>query len=795
MRKHPKPRAALAGIFVASAAALFAQSTATPADQSTSAKADDYVLSLEAFTVSAEKSSGYRATNSITATGIGTKIADTPLAISVVTSEFIKDRNLNDLYEALQSVPGVLTNPRSESAYTVRGFGGNITYRNGQYRRQLHTSWNIDQVEVILGPSAIFFGAVRPGGIVNFITKKPLFDRDFTDVGASVGTEGYYKGEIYHNQVLNDELAVRVGVGAIDDSNSNRDFFYKREYYTGASAIWKPTPNQQITIDLEAINRKQFYLNVYAGRILSNSKYLYNPAAIAVMNKNRAAASDTTAWLGANGHSTSVGVYDIFAPVYGARNERGGYGYALASDGRQFNESRTVDFDYLLKITDSLVFQSTWNYGFDDASGLQIADADTRVFADGTMRVRYEDWINVRHSHMIHNKLTWRFNLGPTKHTIQLGQDFQYVRFTRPGFVNPANNIFRESPGNNDNSPYYYYNPSLGVPLSLEAMRAASGQNFNAIRERWEENYGLFLVDQMQLFNDRLFLMGGARDNRFTGKIKYNRPVVVTNLLVEKDANGLADYDLVGSKGKITPQAGALFKITPTLGAYATWSTSIEPNFAIDADGVTAEPVESSSWDFGLKADFFDNRLTATAAYYDIERENLSYRDTARENTTGRSPYYIFGNSEASKGAELNVNYSPVDNYQLVFGWSHLLEAKTTKSNTAALVGRRFGYTPENTLSIWNRYSFQGDVLKGLVFGLGVRYHDGAMASQGLDVAVKIPPFTVYDAMLSYPLRLGARNYNLQLNVKNLTDKFYRDNADGFIGEPRRAYLSVSTRF
>lgn len=772
---------------LSAAATTFAQVSSPAATSEISAKSD--VITLGEFTVTSGRSQGYRATNSITATGIGTKISDTPLAISVVTSEFIEDTSSFNLYETLNYVSGVLTNPRSESSFVVRGFGGNITYRNGQYRRQLLTDWNIDQVEVIKGPSAIFFGAVRPGGIVNYITKKPVFTGNFTDVKVTVGSENFYKGELFHNQVLNDELAIRVGIGGID-SDADMDYYWKHEIYGGISAIWKPTQNQQITVDLESINRKQFYQNVYGGRILSNSNYLYNPSAIAAMNKTRAASSDTTAWLTANGYSGSVGVYDIFAPVYGARGA--GYGYALASDARAYNESRTVDLDYLLKLTDSLVFQSTFNYGFDDASGLQLADADTRVYADGTMRVRYEDWINVRHSHMFHNKLTYRFDVGPTKHTVQAGQDFQYVRFTRPGYID-SNNRWNDSPGNNGSSPYSFFNPAAGVPLSLEAMRAASGQDFNGIRERWEENYGYFIVDQMSAFKERLMIMGGARYNRFTGKVKYTRPI--SNSSVSAASGGLADWDVVGAKGKMTPQAGALFKITSGLSAYTTYSTSIEPNFALDADGNQSEPVESQSWDFGLKADLFNNRLNATVAYYDIARQNLAYRDTARENATGRSPYFLFGNEEISRGGELDINYSPVDNYQLVLGWSHSLDAKTSKSNTAALVGRRFGYVPENTLSVWNRYSFSSGPLKGLVVGLGARHNDGAMASQSLDVAVKIPPFTVYDAMVSYKFTVADHDYTAQLNVKNLTDKFYRDNADGYIGNPRTVYLSLATRF
>ena len=103
---------------------------------------DEDIIQLSDFVVTTERTAGYRATNAITATGIGAQIGETPLAISVVTNELMQDASAFEMREALNFVPGVLTNPRSESAVTIRGFGGLISYRNGQYRRQLLTDAN-----------------------------------------------------------------------------------------------------------------------------------------------------------------------------------------------------------------------------------------------------------------------------------------------------------------------------------------------------------------------------------------------------------------------------------------------------------------------------------------------------------------------------------------------------------------------------------------------------------------------------------------------------------------------------
>lgn len=770
----------------------------TSADRAAPA-ADSELIALREFTVTAEKSQGYRATNAITATGIGTRIADTPLPISVISSELIADTASFDVREVLNMVPGVLTNPANESRAVVRGFTGLIAYRNGQYRRQLMTTWNMDRTEVIKGPAAIFFGAVRPGGIINTVTAKPVFGSRFTDVKLTTGSEDLARAEFYTNQPLGDKLAVRVGGGGYQQ-HGLRQFEYREESYSGASAIWKPTPNQVLTVDVEAINKKGFYLSSYPVRSLANSKVYGVAGAIAdqaaVNQVTTTADTANRAYLTRLGYSGTFGttnfypLYDMFAPY--------DYAWSLSDDALQIQRSRTVDLDYLLKIGGSLVWQTSANYAFDNTSGTQPSDGDTRPYADGSLRFRTESFINLRDSYNFDNKLTWRFALGATKHTIQLGQEYQRVVFTRPGYFNALNNTYNNSPGNNTvagvaNVYATRFTPGVSAPASVNGLLAASGQTFNIRRWQYEDNVGYFLVDQAQFFRDRLHVLAGARYNAFQLRSHFDRPVSNSSYS-RYAANGLVDYDYGKGKGAVTPQLGVLGKPLPDVSVFATYSESVEPNLAIDADGNASQPIESKALDVGIKTELFDGRLASTIAYYDISRGNLAYADTARQLATGRSPYFIFGNSEASQGIETEINWAPNDSYNLVFGWAHTTKAETTQSNNAAFVGRRFGATPVNTYTLWNRYSFRSGPLKNFALAGGLQHNDGTNLSQDPQIQVTLPGFTVFNAMVSYRLKLGERDYRVQLNVKNLADKRYREGADGYFAPARTFYLSLGTR-
>ncbi|KAG0912822.1 hypothetical protein G6F31_021462 [Rhizopus arrhizus] len=49
--------------------------------------------------------------------------------------------------------------------------------QGGQWNRTMVDSWNLDRVEVLKGPSAVMYGQVAPGGMVNQVSKTPTPDQ------------------------------------------------------------------------------------------------------------------------------------------------------------------------------------------------------------------------------------------------------------------------------------------------------------------------------------------------------------------------------------------------------------------------------------------------------------------------------------------------------------------------------------------------------------------------------------------------------------------------------------------
>ncbi|MBL9209356.1 MAG: TonB-dependent receptor [Opitutaceae bacterium] len=768
------------GAFLAVALAATGAVGAQPAR---SGGAED-VIKLEEFSVTDSVATGYRATNSITATGIGMKISETPIPISVVTSELIADVSADTLSEALTYVSGVGTSPRNESTFLVRGFSGLISYRNGQYRRQLFTTYNVDRVEVAKGAAGIFFGTVRPGGVINYITRRPKLEQSAsTEVRAAMGKHNYYKGEVYHNQPLSKQFGFSVGL-AVLDAGGDQQFEYNRERFANVGFTWRPADRHSLVLELENIDRSRFYLSSYGSRAVTNSRWLNNPVALAfpVNQSTTAAATAMRNWLNSQGYSANplapnfVPTFDIFAPIYGPIDPQGRT-ISLTSDARQTQRSKTVDLDYLFKISNSLVWQTNLNYAYDNTSGIQPSNGDTNPYADGSLRFQTESFINKRYSYNIDNKLNWRFEAVGGRHVWMLGQEFQSVDFLRPGY--------RDAQLRYNNSPLgafvTNFRPGVSPHASVYQSINASGQDFNINRWTLEEQFGAFFAGQSNFFNQRLFMIYGGRYTSFKQKYTYSVPV-------SNGQTGEADPG-------VSPQAAILFKVTPEISVFANGSRAVEPNYSIDADGNASEPIKSKSADFGLKTELMKGRLVSTITYYDLERGNLAYNDVAKQAAIGRSPYFIYGNTEVSSGIEADFNLSPTDNYQLMFSYNHFIKAEVSQSNDVTRIGAPLNYNPANSYKLWNRYNITEGALKGLAIGAGLRHSDGARLSGDPLNQVMMPAFTTYDLMFSYATTIGGRRVSAQLNIKNVTDKLYRDGTDGYFADKRNVIFSVRTKF
>jgi len=749
-------------LFITCATGLHAQTTpAVPAKP-----ASDEVLTLADFTVTAQKANGYRATNSITATGIGTQILDAPVAISVLTGDLIKDLGNTRLPDALVYVPGVM-NASYESNISIRGYNGQQLYRNGFYRRQTYTTWNIDRVEVIKGAAAVFYGVLRPGGVINYLTGKPSFDGDSTDASVTVGSDSFMKAAVYSNVQAGDSVAFRVGLGA-SDGGAWRNNDFDRQNYQGLSTTWRISKNQELNLDLEHVQWKFTDLRGI-DLALTNSRYYGNAAAIA-------SGLTVNQWMAAN--YPTLPVYDTFVPD--ALNPKGRY-YVNGSDTWSDQESDTADLTYRWKISDGLVFSSSLNYARDFFEEVRTISNDQSPYANGNITYQFGHFGNTRRSFNFNNKLTWRLDFSTVKNTFQFGQEYLHLVQTTPGILTSAGNFqdgFR--------SASFTESPAQSAQRSGTAALAATGITYNITRHRNDDFRAYFAMGQSVLFDDNLHLLYGVRYNDVARHVTYSQAV--------------GNREATSSARKATPEYGVLYKLTKELSAFATFTKSLEVPFGADVDGRPIDPVDNTAYDLGVKTALFGGRVNSTLSYYWTQRDHIATNDTAKQNATGLAPYFIYDNTLLSRGLEADINVALTDSWSLLLGYTHDLENKFTRSTVASNVGLPLGGVPKDYFTLWTRYDFKDGEMKGFFLGGGLRASTAARVSTD-QIGISInnvatrAGFVVFDALVGYRFKLGEHPVTASLSVKNIADRVYREGADGGWGSPRQFQLTLGTKF
>jgi iron complex outermembrane receptor protein len=724
----------------------------------------DELIKLSEFNVSADRASGYRAQSAITATGFGAKILDVPVTINVLTGEFVADVGGSLQSEVLRYVPGVITNPNYESYINIRGFSGLQSYRNGQYRRQLYSTWGMDRIEVIKGSSSIFFGLVRPGGVVNYITRKPVFSSQGGDARVTYGSWDFKKAEINYN-LGGKTLAGRVGAGAID-ADGWRDDDFKKEHYLGGALTWKPFASGQLSLDVETVRRTN-QDRESAAVLRSNSRYLFNPAV--------PAGVPPRTWLNTNGLA-SVPTFDMFAPVFSSEDPFGRK-VTMGKETYSFYQSYTADLEYVQKIGEHLVYQLQANYAIDDFEILRSIGGDLEPLANGTVTFRFGNFANYRNSYNLDNKFLYRFALGNTTHSLSLGQEYQRVMQDTPGWHDTAGRFQDGRYG-----AFANWNPRTQPLRNAAQERSASSETWNIYRRRDEIVVGYYAGLNSEFLGGRIRTLVGARYNTYSRDSYYDRSVTNPEVATPR-------------AHATTPLYGALVKFTPTLSGFAMYSESLEPQLGADADGRSLDPVTGKGFDVGVKAEILEGRLSGTASFFGVKREDIASRDSAREVASARQPFFIYGDAEESQGIEIDLSYNPDPNWQILFGWAHATKAETVASTTPARVGLPLAAFPKDVITIWTKYDIRTGSLAGFSFGGGFRDSGSARFVADQNLPVRMPAYRTFDLLAQYKFKFANYDAHLQVNLKNVFDKEYREGNMGGWGDPRNFLVSLGMKF
>ena len=246
---------------------------------------------------------------------------------------------------------------------------------------------------------------------------------------------------------------------------------------------------------------------------------------------------------------------------------------------------------------------------------------------------------------------------------------------------------------------------------------------------------------------------------------------------------------------KFSGRAGVLYEFTNQYAAYASVIQSFNPQDpgTVDADGTVLDPEVGLQYEAGFKASFFDDRLSATASVYQIEKEDVAVFDQAFFIATGEITFFP-GVEQRSRGVEVDITGAITDRINVLANYSFTDTEVLENAGDPDTEGERLGGVPRHKARLWTTFEFgPGDRLNGLGFGGGVRYVGESTAL--FENELELDPYVVVDAAAWY----RWKTIDFRLNVLNLFDEDYivraSSQAIGHPGEPLTVIGSLRVRF
>jgi iron complex outermembrane recepter protein len=179
---------------------------------------------------------------------------DLPQSLAIIGQGVIREQQAQRLSDVIKNVNGVyLSNARGnvQEGFSARGysFGNYNVFKNGARinAAAMPEMSSLERVEVLKGSSAILFGQVAPGAVVNMVTKQPKFTFG-GEVSMRIGSYDLYKPAFDVYGPISKAVAYRLNV-TYESANSFRDHVDSRRYYVNPSFLFKLGAKTELVVE------------------------------------------------------------------------------------------------------------------------------------------------------------------------------------------------------------------------------------------------------------------------------------------------------------------------------------------------------------------------------------------------------------------------------------------------------------------------------------------------------------------------------------------------------------------
>ena len=573
--------------------------------QMTFAKQSDKIETIE---VTGRAQQFYLETESKIGTKTNLDLIKLPQSAQVLTEQLIIDQAARDITDLYRSIAGV--SEYSYSGVTFRGFrdDANVFYdgvRGDPYSGfGVPQLFNVERVEVLKGPASALYGGGEPGGMINYVTKKPSY-LEKRELKLTLGNYNTRGASLDMTGGLSDTMAYRLG-GFYEEQDSFRNNADSANTELTGGLLFDLSDSTTLTTSVDYIKQDLGGNRLRGVPVDDNGNFLVDPS----YNANE-----------------SFDYQDMEALVLQAE-----LNHSFSDD---FSVSTTVR--YLDNERDQAYHESQ---NWVDVNGDGVANID-----DETIRREYRKQFRANEeisltTDFVYNveqgNLEHQFLFGGDYHVVETQYDYLRARYEADGVANL--NIYTLNYGETDPSTYNLTDLDRdGVDTDRFGVYA---QDVISIGEQWTVIAGLRYDYFKELNKETGF---SYSDNGVTPRVAVTyQPIENTSVYINYSESfnptSSGDQEDVVGEGNLDPETGKQTelgmknrwfdgKIMSTFAVYQINKENVvmsNPDDTGAGDGIAAllniGEVESRGFETTLVGDLSEHwTITANYAYNDTQ--------------------------------------------------------------------------------------------------------------------------------------------------------------------------------
>lgn len=686
---------------------------------------------------------------SVTAGKLPIKALDLPQAVAIIDRTIIEQQQILRISDALKNTNGVYVSGASNASgnnqeeYGSRGFtfsGGN-TFKNGiRFNGSLiPETASLESIEILKGSSALLYGNVAPGGILNLETKKPKFQQG-GEISFRASEYDFYKPiiDIYGSLDKSQKAAYRL-VTSYEIGNSFRDVVTSERFYINPSFQFNLTKKTTLLVEADYLKDSRtpdFGLTTIDYEVVAMPRSTFLNFDWATFDsKQESIAATINHKINSNWQLKGILSYQGFTTnlLSSARPNSG-------------NLSPTSPNNNLVQANGDWV------------RGVQKADTEQEyIFAE--------------------IDLTGNFKTGTIKHSILIGADADK---SNTGTLNYATiNYFDK---------INIFNPSLVIDKNPTYSAATIPiLDKNTLADSEIKRAGFYIQDFIELTSKLKVLTG----------LRYSYLESITNTTTFSTSSNV---ETKTNDNIISSKLGIVFQPTKTNSIFVSYADSFVLNTGTDKNFQALPHSTIDQYEIGVKNEFFKGRLNANVTGYSINFGNLAQTDFSNGNIN--TNIKELAGSYTSKGIEIDISGN-FKNFRVMAGYSfnetkytksnifdkgtQLRFAPKNTANASLLYS--FVNSKLTGFEIGVQSSYVGKILGGRL-----RPNNASTPAELARKPIPVAGFLQLDASIGYTKNTFSIRAKLS-NIGNVTSYYvYDDNTVTPIA-PRMISTTVSFKF